>query len=159
MARLASVAERRATFAEHRRFAALDGVLESTGHLVLRHGRLEKVTDWPEFERLEVDGDRVVLTSGNEPPRVIELSAAPELRTLIDAIRAPLLGDTATLRRAFLATTGGTRDAWTLDLTPRDPAAAKLLRSARMSGHGQVVDRLALTQANGDEQVMDISAS
>ena len=154
LARLAAVPERRAEFREQRRFGAIDGVLESSGHLVFRRGHLEKVTTWPQPERLEVDGDRLVLTQGNDPPRVIDMASVPELRVLIDAIRGPLLGDAAALRAAFTATTAGTMAGWTLDLVPRDPAAAKLLRSVRLEGHDDRPTRLSLTQANGDEQTM-----
>ena len=157
MARLASVPERRASFREQRRFAALDTPLDSAGTLSYRKGYLEKDTTWPQPERLVVQGDRLILTSGNEPPRVIDMAMVPELRTLVDAIRGPLLGDAAALRQAFHATTGGTMAAWTLDLTPRSPAAAKFLRGVRLQGHEDQVDRLAITQANGDEQVMTIT--
>lgn len=157
MARLAAAPSRRAVFRERRRFGALDTVLESTGHLVFRPGYLEKATDWPQPERLQVEGDRVVLTAGNDPPRVIELGMAPELRVLIDAIRGPLSGDAAAVRRAFDASASGTDGGWTLDLVPRDPAAGKFLRGVRLQGHGDQVDRLAVTQANGDEQVMVIT--
>ena len=157
MARLASVPERRATFREERHFAAIEGALQSTGHLVYRRGHLEKVTDWPDPERLEVDGDRLVLTAGNQPPRVIDMAQVPELRILIDAVRGPLLGDGAALARAFNAATAGAWTAWRLDLTPRDPAATRFLRLVRLDGHADQVDRLAITMANGDEQVMTIT--
>jgi hypothetical protein len=158
LATLAAVPERRASFVEERRFGALDQALESRGTLSLRRGRMEKVTDWPQPERLEIDGDRVVMTLGNEPPRVIELGMAPELRVLVDAIRGPLVGDVAALRRAFDARVTGTPAGWTLTLRPRDASGAKLLRDAVLTGHGDQVDRLVVTQANGDSQAMTIRA-
>ena len=156
LARLAAVPERRTAFREQRRFAAIDGVLESSGQLVFRRGHLEKTTTWPQAERLEVDGDRLVLTQGNDAPRVIDMASVPELRVLIDAIRGPLSGDAAALRAAFTATTSGSMAGWTLDLVPRDPAAARLLRRVRLEGHEDQPSRLSLVQANGDEQVMTI---
>lgn len=157
LARLAAIPERRATFTEQRRFAALDGTLDSSGRLLWRKGYLEKRTDWPQPERLEVDGDRVVVTAANDPPQVIDMNRAPQLRVLIDAIRGPLQGDAPALRRAFTPTAAGTLSAWTLDLAPRDPAAARFLRHVRLHGHDDQVDRLTITQANGDEQVMTIT--
>ena len=157
MAALATVPQRRASFREQRHFAALEGTLESTGHLEYRRDHLAKITDWPQPERLEVDGDRLVLTEGNQPPRVVDMAQAPELRVLVDAIRGPLLGDAAALARAFDATTAGTLAAWTLDLVPRDRAAARFLRRVRMEGHADSVDRLTITQTNGDDQVMTIT--
>lgn len=155
LAALAAGGERRATFREVRRFAALEGDLVSTGHLVVRPGYLEKATDWPERERLQVEGDRVVLTTGNEVPRVIELGRVPELRVLIDAIRGPLTGDAAAVGRAFTATVTGDMGGWTLELLPRE--GAKLLRSVRLEGRGGVATRLALVQGNGDSETMEIT--
>lgn len=154
LARLAAVPERRAGFTERRRFAALDTILESRGTLALRGTRLEKITDWPQPERLEIDGDRIVITAANEPPRVLDIGMAPELRLLVDAIRGPLTGDAAALRRAFIASVTGTIESWTLDLAPRDP---RHLRAVRLLGHGDQPETLIVTQANGDEQTMTIS--
>lgn len=160
MAGLAAVPERRATFDETRRFAALDQPLTSTGRLLYRRpAYLEKVTDWPQPERLVVDGERIVLTEGNGAPRVVDLGQAPELRTLIEAIRGPLSGDLPALRRAFAIVASGTPAAWTLVLTPVDPRAARLLRQAEVSGRGDEVGSVRLVQANGDEQQMTIRTS
>ncbi len=157
MAGLAAVPERRATFQETRRFAALDQPLISTGHLLYRRpGYLEKTTDWPQPETLTVDGARLVLTAGNEPPRVLDLGGQPQLRTLVDAIRGPLAGDLAALRRAFTVTASGATDGWTLELVPLDSRAARLLRRAQISGSASDVHDVLLVQANGDEQQMTI---
>ncbi len=157
MAGLAAVPERRATFQETRRFAALDQPLISTGHLLYRRpGYLAKTTDWPQPESLVVDGGRLVLTEGNEPPRVLDLGSQPELRVLVDAIRGPLAGDLAALRRAFTVVASGTGDGWTLELVPLDPRAARLLRRAQVSGRALDVRTVLLVQANGDEQQMTI---
>ena len=157
MAGLAAVPERRAAFQETRRFAALDQPLLSTGHLLYRRpGFLSKTTDWPQPESLVVDGGRLVLTAANEAPRVLDLGAVPELRTLVDAIRGPLAGDLAALRRAFGVTVAGAADGWTLGLVPLDPHAARLLRQAEVSGRGTEVLAVRLVQANGDEQQMAI---
>jgi len=157
MAGLAAVPERRATFQETRRFAALDQPLTSTGRLLYRRpSYLEKTTDWPQPESLVVDGRRLVLTTANEPPRVLDLGSQPELRTLVDAIRGPLAGDLAALRRAFTVTASGGANAWTLDLVPLEPRAARLLRRAQITGRASDIGTVLLVQANGDEQQMTI---
>ncbi len=159
MAKLAAVQERRAPFREQRRFAALNEPLLSTGTLFYRRpDYLEKNTIWPQPERLVVDGDRFVLTEGNDAPRVVDLGAQPELRTMIEGMRGPLAGDLAALQRSFTVQAGGTLASWTLDLTPRDPAALRLLRLIRLAGGDDVVHDLWLEQANGDEQWMQIGA-
>ena len=160
MARLAAVPERRAAFREEKRIAALTAPLLSSGTLLYRRpGRLEKLTDWPERESLVVDGDRVVLTTGNEPPRVLPLSADPGLRALVDAFRAPLAGDLATLARSFRVQGDGTPAAWQLDLTPTSPAVARFLRGVRVAGAGDELRTVAVTQANGDEQRLTIEVT
>ena len=151
LAALAAVKERRTTFRETRHFAALDNALESTGHLVFRPGYLEKSTDWPQPERLQVEAGRVVITAGNEAPRVVDLGFAPELGVLIDAIRGPLAGDAGALERAFRPTVSGTMAGWVLELVPLKPG---LLGSVRLSGVGGAVEEIRMVQANGDWSVM-----
>ena len=159
MARLAAVPERRAPFRERRSFAALTETLESTGHLLYRRpAYLEKVTDWPQPERLVVDGDRLVLTQAADPPRVVDLGRQPELRTLVDAMRGPLAGDQATLQRSFTVRTAGSLAAWTLELAPLDPRAARLLQAIRLTGVDDEIREIRLVQANGDQQLMQIGA-
>jgi hypothetical protein len=152
---MARAPARRAAFTETRRFAALDGTLESRGHLSYTPGHLEKITDWPQPERLEIDGDRIVITAGNDAPRVVELGMAPALRVFIDAIRGPLSGDLASLQHTFHCVVTGGPDGWRLTLVPRD--GTQLLRSVQIEGHGDMVGRIAVVQANGDTQVMVIT--
>ncbi len=160
MTTLASVPERRATFREERRFAALTDTLLSTGHLLYRRpAYLEKVTDWPEKERLVVDGDRMVLTEGNDAPRVVGLDVQPGLRAMVDGLRGPLAGDLGALQRSFTVEASGSAAAWTLDLLPRDPAAGRLLRSIHVAGQSGEIHELRLVQANGDQQWMQIGPS
>ena len=157
MARLAAAPERRVGFTERRTLSALDAPIFSSGTLLHRPGYLEKSTTFPVPERLQVESDRLILTVGNDPPRVIPLDSAPELRTLIDAIRAPLQGDTATLRRAFEPALTGTIDGWSLTLTPRGAGTAAMVRTVHLQGRGDQVVTLTMTQANGDEQQLTIN--
>ena len=134
--------------------------MRSSGTLLYRRpGHLEKLTDWPERESLVVDGDRIVLTVGDDAPRVVPLSADAGLRAAIDAFRAPLAGDLATLSRSFTVRGTGTGAAWQLDLVPVDPAVAKLLRTVQVDGAGAAVRAVIVTQANGDVQHLTIAAS
>ena len=160
MARLAAAPERRATFREEKRIAALTAPLVSTGTLLYRRpGRLEKLTNWPEREALVVDGARVTLTAGNDAPRVLPLSADPGLRALVDAFRAPLAGDLAALSRSFRVQGDGTPAAWQLDLTPASPAVARFLRGVRVAGAGDELRAITVLQATGDEERLTIGTS
>jgi len=158
MAQLAAVPERRARFQEERRYAALTQKLVSRGRLIYRRpDYLEMDKEWPVAERTVIDGSRLIVTvPGNEPPRVLDFAGRPEIGTTFEAMRAPLAGDLAALRRAFTVQADGNAQAWTLLLTPRDPAAAKLLRTARVAGRGTWIADIRYTQANGDEAWMQI---
>ena len=152
---LAAVPERRAAFQEEKQLAALTEPLRSSGRMLYRRpGHLEKVTDWPQAERLVVDDGRLILTAGNEPPRVVDLAGQPELRAMVDAMRGPLAGDLAALERAFAVRVGGTREDWRLELTPTDPRAKRVLRQVEVTGHGPDPTGIHVVQANGDEQRM-----
>ena len=153
MAQLAAVPERRATFREEKRIGALTAPLISGGTLLYRRpGHLEKRTDWPEPESLVVDGDRIVLTVGDDAPRVVPLSMDAGLRAAIDAFRAPLAGDLAALSRSFRVQGSGSMAAWRLDLTPSDPVVATLLRAVQVAGEGTAVRDVTVMQTNGDVQ-------
>ena len=154
---LAAVPERRATFQEEKQLGALTETLRSTGHMLYRRpGHLEKITDWPQPERLVVDGGRLILTTGNEPPRVVDLAGQPELRAMVDAMRGPLAGDLAALQRAFAVHVSGTRSDWRLELTPTDPRAKRVLRQVEVAGQGADPTGIHVVQANGDEQRLRI---
>ncbi len=152
MARLAAVPERRARFEEEKHLAALSEPLRTTGRLLYwRPDRLERITDGPDSESVVVDGDRLVLTTRQEPPRVVDLSAQPELRALVDAVRGPLSGDLGALRRSFAVTASGTPADWRLLLRPTDPGAARLLAHVEVKGVGDAPREVVVQQADGDE--------
>lgn len=152
MARLAAVPERRARFQEEKRLAALTEPLRSTGRLLYRRpAHLEKITEGQDPESLVVDGNRLVITEGQDPPRVVDLAAHPEAGAAVDAIRGPLSGDLAALRRSFAVTATGTPVAWRLVLVPTDPAAARLLARVEVDGADNTPRAVLIRQANGDE--------
>lgn len=160
MARLASVPERRATFREERNLAAVTAPLVSTGRLFYRRpDYLEKDTLWPIAEHFVIDGARLIITdpASNDPPHVVPLDAQPGLRTLIDATRAPLAGDLATLRRAFTVIATGSLGAWRLDLTPSDPAASKLVSAICLTGQDSWIAGIRTTQPGGDMTTLRIA--
>lgn len=152
---LAQAPERRATFRETKRLAALDQPLQSSGTLLYRRpGYLEKATLFPHRERLVVDGDRLTVTLGDEPPRVVDLGGQPAIRALVDALRAPLGGDLATLERGFDVRTEAAFRGWRLELTPRDPATLRIVQRVWIAGAGAEVEAVEIVEAGGDEQVL-----
>jgi outer membrane lipoprotein-sorting protein len=158
MARLATVQERRAAFTEEKRIAALTGPVESRGWLVYRRpSHLEKTTTAPRPESLMVDGDQLSVLEEGQAPVLIDLASQPAARALVDAVRATLAGDLATLRRSYDVAMTGTLAGWTLALTPRDPAITGLLRGITVEGAGIELRTVRIEQADGDASVMTIS--
>lgn len=159
MARLARPAERRATFVEEKSFAALNAPLRAEGRLEYRRpGHLEKITERPQFESLVVDGDRLVVSAGNDPPRVVGLDGQPEVRALVDTIRGAVSGDLALLRRIYDVSASGTAQDWTVVLHPRDPAVAKLVSEVRLTGGGDLRS-IRSVAPNGDTDTLTITPS
>ena len=143
--------ERRAAFQEEKTLAALSQPLLSQGRLTYRRpSSLEKVTTFPQPERLQVNGSRLVITAGQEPPRAIDLDSVPELRALVDTVRGTLSGNLALLRGSFYVAVAGTQAAWRMVLTPRDARVARLVSRVEVEGVAADPLRITTTQANGD---------
>lgn len=158
MRALAAVPEARARFVETRTLAALDRPVVSRGSLSYRRGGVfEKVTLAPHAERLRLDGKRLVIAIGTAAPRRLDLAAHPRLAAFLDAIRAPLAGDLARLRRHYIVRATGRLAAWRLALVPRDPALARLLRRVTITGTGSVFRSVLTIAANGDRDLLAIS--
>jgi hypothetical protein len=158
MADLAEVPARRATFVEIKTLHALAAPIETHGTLAWqRPDHLEKITEPPHSERLVLDGQRLSLTLGDQPAREIDLASAPPIAGLVEAIRATLAGDLATLQRHYNVGLDGDRAHWRLTLVPRDPAVARFLRVARIEGSGPTPRLVAFEQSNGDNSVMRIT--
>ncbi len=151
MARLAQTPRRTATFVEEKRLSALAQVLRSTGHLsYARPAHLEKITEAPQPEELEVDGDRLIVSAGRQDtPRVVELDGHPEIRAIIDTIRNALSGNLAALRQDYAIDSDGSLDDWHLVLHPRTPVLAQQVREVRIAG-GADVRSIEMVQPNGD---------
>lgn len=155
MARMASVPERHESFREERWLAALSFPLIVMGTLRYRRpARLERLTETPQPESLVVDGDSVRLTVGNEPTQFLDLGRVPELRALVDSVRAPLAGDLAALRRSFAVRATGTPAAWQLDLRPLESRVARFMREVRLAGIGTDVRETLLVLGQGDTHRM-----
>ncbi len=151
MAHLAQAPRRTATFVEEKRLSALDQVLRSTGRLsYVRPAHLEKVTEAPQPEDLVVDGDRLIITAGQQDtPRVVELDGHPEIRAIIDTIRNALSGNLAALQQDYTIDGDGSLGDWRLVLHPRTPVLAQQVREVRIAG-GADVRSIEMVQPNGD---------
>ena len=144
----------RATFVETKHIAMLDLPVESSGELLYTApDRLEKRTLKPKPESMIVIGDELSIERGRQKFRV-QLQAYPELAAFIDSIRGTLAGDRKALERHFRLGLEGSAERWTLQLQPIDADMLAVIRRIRISGAGDQVDRIEISQSDGDRSVM-----
>jgi hypothetical protein len=143
-------------FTEEQRLAMLDRPLESSGELLYdAPDRLEKRTLKPKPEDLTVEHGVLTARRGRHT-RTLELAAYPQLSPLIDSLRATLSGDRAGLERAFAVQLEGSLADWTMHLTPRDAAAARVVREVRISGSRAALRSFEVLQADGDRTLLTL---
>lgn len=158
MAHLAAAPNRRASFVEDKRIAALRTPLISHGELAYRKpNHLEKITTAPGYESLVVDGDRLTIGDGSkDAPRVVDINSRPEIGTLVATIRGAVSGDLALLRRYYDVSGTGSAQAWSIMLHPRDPAVATLVKQVQLVG-GAELQAIQSVFPNGDSDTLTIT--
>jgi hypothetical protein len=122
MRAFAAIRSSRASFAEEKAIPELDLPLAARGTLTWQApDRLEKHTTTPIEEILRVEGDRLTLDRPRQGVhQALTLDQSPEIRPLVEAIRATLAGDLAALRRHYeLRFDGDPAGQWTMVLIPR----------------------------------------
>lgn len=141
MAALAAVRESRARFVEEKDIPEVEGLLTSRGTLSWHApDRLEKRTTEPFQERLLVEGDRLLLERPDrDVHQDIALDTAPEIRPLVEAIRATLAGDATTLHRYFTIDFAGDLARWRLVLTPLSMRVLAAVQRIVLEGEGGAV--------------------
>lgn len=155
-----AVPERRDAFTEERAIPELDLPLPSTGVLLWRApDRLEKHTTSPIDERLRVEGNRLVYERADRGiRRDFGLDDQPEMRALVEAIRATLAGDLAALSRHYDVAFDGAPDAaWRLTLTPTSARVRAALQRILLSGRGAQISAVD-TEGGGGVTRMRIRA-
>ena len=144
----------RTSFVETKHIAMLDQPVESSGELLYTApDRLEKRTLKPKPESMIVNGGELLIERGRQKFRV-QLQNTPELAAFIDSIRGTLAGDRKALERNFHLGLEGTVERWTLQLQPIDASMLAVIRRIRISGAGDQVDGIEITQSDGDRSLM-----
>ncbi len=118
---------------------------------------LEKTVTAPQPERFLLRGGVLELQRGNGPARQVDLAQYPLLQAFVSAFTATLAGDLGRLRRHYELQLSGHAHAWTLTLTPKDPALAARVQSIRVGGARNQVQQFETVQVNGDRSVMFFS--
>lgn len=159
MAALAAGTYGVAAFTEKKYISILDLPVDSSGELVFSPpGRLEKRTLTPRVETLVLDGDTLTIVR-EAHKHVMQLKDYPEVAGMILGIRATLAGDRKALESAYRLDLEGTRDRWSLVLTPLDPRVAFVIARIRMEGTQDEVRTVEILLADGDRSVMNIRKS
>lgn len=140
LARLARPVPDRTAFVELRGSALLKAPLRIEGEYRRpREDVLVREVRAPYAETTTIDtgaAARVTLVRAGKPPRTFALSRVPELASLQTSFGALLAGDRAGLERHYRIGVAGTRQAWTLTLTPKDAALAAKVRAIALHGRG-----------------------
>jgi hypothetical protein len=97
------------------------------------------------------DGQATIAREGRSPRR-FSLSRAPELATLQASFGALLAGDSATLERHYRLQPQGSRERWTLVMTPRDASVARQLSAITLYGQGAELRCIETAPAAGELQ-------
>lgn len=156
MARLAAVREVRARFVEDKELPELDRPLTSRGLLSWRApDRLEKRTLEPAPELFLVEGDTLTLERPERGIReTLALDTAPEIRPLVEAIRATLAGDLATLRRYHEVTFSGTPERWRILLVPLSVRARAAVQRVVLEGEGGFMTTVETQGSDGRSRLV-----
>jgi len=153
---LANTKHGAATFTEQKYISILDQPVESSGELLfVPPARLEKRTLKPQLETLVLDGD-VLTVEHRLQKQVLRLKDYPEVAGMIESIRATLAGDRKALERVYRLGLEGSRERWTLVLTPLDSRVASAIARIRLEGAWDEVRTVEILQADGDRSVMSV---
>jgi hypothetical protein len=156
MAQLAQVQTSRAQYSEVKRVAVLQKPLQLSGTLLYtRPARIEKHQTLPFEESIRVDGDSLTVEREGKTRR-ISLQSAPLVAALVESLRATLAGDRVELERLYAVRVEGTRQRWTLALTPREIEIAGVVKGIVIAGSGSRLIRLEILEPGGDGSVMTI---
>jgi hypothetical protein len=90
----------------------------------------------PYAETTTISSGTVNIARPGKSPRTFSLSRVPELAGLQASFGALLSGDRALLQQHYRLASAGTRQHWTLTLTPTDAAFAAKVRDITLHGRG-----------------------
>ncbi|MDA8329500.1 MAG: outer-membrane lipoprotein carrier protein LolA [Betaproteobacteria bacterium] len=153
---LAQVPSGHASFVEKKFIAMLDQPVESSGELFYTApDRLEKRTVKPKPETMVVDGDHLLVERGTQKYH-LQLEEYPELAAFIDSVRGTLSGDRKALERSYELSLEGSVQNWTLQLVPINVKMKQVVTRIRITGVHDEVQRIDITQADGDSSQMRI---
>jgi len=156
MQQLSKTRSARANFVETKSIAMLDAPVESSGELFyMAPDYFEKRTLKPKPESMVLDGNTLIMERGKKK-RSLQLQNYPEIAAFTESIRGTLAGDRQTLESTYQLRLEGSMEQWELLLTPIDSSMQKVLKDIRISGTGNELQTIEISQADGDSSLMTI---
>ena len=156
MQQLSKTRSARANFVETKSIAMLDAPVESSGELFYKApDYFEKRTLKPKPESMVLDGNTLIMERGKKK-RSLQLQSYPEIAAFTESIRGTLAGDRQTLESTYQLRLEGSMEQWELLLTPIDSSMQKVLKDIRISGTGNELQTIEISQADGDSSLMTI---
>jgi len=163
LAELAGVKGVDATFAEERISGFLTTGIESKGTIEWRSpDSLTKHTESPFDETIAVSGESISIKrvdDGRVRGSTVSMQEHPELRSIVDSVRATLAGDRSALESLFAVSASGSLTQWTLELKPVTEQIAAAIEVIRVSGADNRIGSFHVTEKDGDESTMTLSYS
>lgn len=159
LAKLARPAPMRTSFVELRGSKLLKAPLRLQGeYLRPRDDTLVREVRAPYAETTTIRAGEVTIARSGKAPRRFSLSRAPELAALQASFGALLAGDRKLLEQHYRLATDGTRQRWTMTLTPKDAGLASRVQEITLYGRGAEL-RCIETQPVGGETQRTLLAS
>lgn len=153
LAKLARPAPMRTSFVELRGSKLLKAPLRLQGeYLRPRDDTLVREVRAPYAETTTIRAGEVTIAREGKTPRRFSLSRAPELAALEASFGALLAGDRKLLEQHYRLATDGTRQRWTLTLTPKDAGLASRVQEITLYGRGAELRCIETQPVGGDTQ-------
>lgn len=152
--RLSQPAVLRGEFEQSKQVAGFKKALTSKGDfLVARERGVVWRTREPFAGVLKLTPNEIVATQGGELSFRLTASAEPTVRVINGLMFSLLNGDMTALSEQFSMDGKTEAKTWSLTLTPKQAAFAKILKRIELSGD-LYVRRIAIDEANGDRTVI-----
>ena len=157
MESFAAVDTSRVAYHETKSMSILDSVVEQSGFLsYAAPATVVREIREPIIETYAIGGDTLHVTKGGKEEH-IDLDSIPLLRAFIESFRAILSGDVDRLEEHYHVDFSGDGPEWMLGLRPRNRRLAGFIESIEFAGEEIRVDRIRITEANGDWSLMTMT--
>jgi hypothetical protein len=106
----------------------------------------------PYAETTTIRAGEVEIARAGKAPRRFSLARVPEMAGLQSSFGALLSGDRRALEQRYSLHTQGTRQRWTMTLTPKDAAMREKIQTITLYGRGSELRCIETQPAEGDAQ-------